>query len=116
MPASIAESACLGSTLSRNGVLVIPARVIATLFTLVCFAGTIVVGLSNGNSWWSIMLNAFMVGTIALVIGILIGALFLRTINEHIERHREQNPIPSEHDEAGQGSDAVGGVNRAATG
>ena len=78
--------------------LAIPARVIATSFALLCFAGTLCFGLYNGNTWHSILLNALLVGFFALVIGVMIGAVMLRSVNEEIDRHREENPIPEEDD------------------
>ncbi len=80
--------------------LTIPARVIASVFMLLCFAGTIIVGLINGNGWKSIMLSATIVAFVAWVIGSVIGALALRSVNEQIELHRQQNPIPTEHQNA----------------
>ncbi len=64
---------------------------------LLCFAGTIIVGLIYGNGWKSIMLSATIVAFVAWVIGSVIGAIALRSVNEQIERHRQQNPIPTEH-------------------
>lgn len=76
--------------------LAIPARVIATSFALVCFAATIVFGLANGNEWLSILLSALIVCLIAWVVGSVLGSLILRCVNEQIDRHRLENPIPDE--------------------
>lgn len=81
-----------------NGVLAIPARVIATSFALICFAATIVVGLANGNEWRSILFSALLVCLLAWIVGTVLGMLILRSVNEQIDRHREQNPIPDEND------------------
>ena len=83
---------------SSNGVLAIPARVIATSFALACFAGTLCFGLYNGNDAPSIMFSALIVGFFALLVGFMIGAIMLRSVNEQIERHRANNPIPNEKD------------------
>lgn len=84
------------SRTASNGVLAIPARVIATSFALICFAATIVVGLSNGNDWQSILSSAILVCLIAWGVGTLVGMLILQSVNEQIDRHREANPVPDE--------------------
>lgn len=76
--------------------LAIPARVIATSFALTCFAATLCYGIYNGNNWLSILGSAFLVALISLLVGSLVGWLALRTVNEHINRHREANPIPDD--------------------
>jgi hypothetical protein len=76
----------------------IPARVIATSFALICFAATIVVGLTNGNESTSVIVSAMLVSLIAWIVGRLLGALILRSIDEQIERHRQEHPIPDENE------------------
>ena len=78
--------------------LAIPARVIATSFVLFCFAGTIVVGVFNGNSWGSILASAALVCVIAWIVGTVLGWLILRSVNEEINRHQRENPIPDENE------------------
>ena len=76
--------------------LAIPARVIATSFALICFTATIAVGMFNGNDWISILSSALLVCLLAWVVGSLLGALILRCVNEQIEQHTIDNPIPDE--------------------
>ena len=76
--------------------LAIPARVIATSFALICFASTIAAGVYNGNGWTSILTSALLVCLLAWIVGSMLGALILRSINEQIEQHRLDNPIPDE--------------------
>lgn len=76
--------------------LAIPARVIATSFALICFAATIVVGLFNGNEWKSILTSAFLVCLIAWIVGSILGKLILKSVNEQIVKHQDNNPIPDE--------------------
>ncbi len=78
--------------------LAIPARVIATSFALISFAGTVLVGLFNGNDWKSILLSATIVLVVAWIVGTLVGMLMLHSVNEQIERHREANPAPDENE------------------
>jgi len=77
-------------------VLAIPARVIATSFALICFAATIAVGMYNGNHWDSILYSALLVCVLAWVVGMMLGALILRCVNEQIQQHIADNPIPDE--------------------
>ena len=76
--------------------LAIPARVIATSFALLCFTATIVAGLYNGNGWVSILTSALLVCVLAWIVGTMLGALILRCINEQIQQHVKDNPIPDE--------------------
>ncbi|MFK7789427.1 MAG: hypothetical protein AB8C95_08070 [Phycisphaeraceae bacterium] len=50
----------------------------------------------NGNTWPSIITSALLVCLLAWVIGSVLGALILRSVNEQIEQHRSKNPIPEE--------------------
>jgi uncharacterized membrane protein YcjF (UPF0283 family) len=84
--------------IASNGVLAIPARVIATSFALICFAATIVVGMFNNNDWISILSSALLVCMLAWIVGSLLGALILRCVNEQIQQHVAENPIPEEND------------------
>lgn len=81
---------------SSNGVLAIPARVISTSFALLCFALTLCVGLYNDNAWSSILLGALMAGFIAWLVGIVLGALMLRSVNDNIKAYQADHPIPDE--------------------
>ena len=76
--------------------LAIPARVIATCFALMCFSATIAVGMYNSNDWVSILWSAILVCLLAWGIGSILGALILRSINEQIQQHVADNPIPDE--------------------
>ena len=87
--------------------LAIPARVIATIFAITCFLCTLVFGLYNGNDWFWIVINAMIVGAIAWVVGTIVGMLILRTVNEHIENYRSDNPIPNENNDSETGPAAT---------
>ena len=78
--------------------LAIPARVIATSFALICFAATIAVGMYNGNDWTSILSGALLVCLLAWMVGSMLGALILRCINEQIDQHITDHPIPDQND------------------
>ncbi|MFN3166308.1 MAG: hypothetical protein ACE37H_04505 [Phycisphaeraceae bacterium] len=66
---------------------------------------TIIVGMVNSNGWLSILGSAAAVAAIAWCVGMAFGVVLLRSVNEHIEQHRRQHPIPDEHDPSGQADD-----------
>lgn len=76
--------------------LAIPARVISTSFALTCFAATLCFGIYNSNSWMSVLSGALLAGLIAWIIGMVIGAIALKTVDEHIRAYKEQRPIPED--------------------
>jgi len=80
-------------------VLAIPARVIATSFAIICFVGTLSYGWYNGNELHSILISAIGVCFFAWLVGTVVGMIALRTVNDHIEKHRMQNPVPDENSE-----------------
>lgn len=93
--------------LSSNGVTAIPARVISTSFALACFALTVCYGLYNHNTWKSILAGALLAGLIAWVVGAVLGALMLRSVNENIARYQADNPVPEDtEDVANDGGQA----------
>ena len=52
----------------------------------------------NGNDWISILSSALLVCMLAWLLGSLLGALILRCVNEQIQQHIADNPIPDESD------------------
>lgn len=87
--------------------LAIIARVISTCFALTCFSGTLFVGLINANDGLLTLGRALLIGAIAWLIGLLLGALLQRSVNEHIQNHRIANPMPTESTDDEEGSDTA---------
>ena len=85
---------------------------------LACFVATLIAGMVNGNHWVSVLGSACAVAIIAWIIGRFIGAIFLRCINDHIDRHRMANPIPQDADTSDQDkhADSDRSMGRAAMG
>lgn len=88
------------SILGSNGVLAIPARVIATCFALACFAGSLVVGLYHGNPALSIVISSFFTMIAAYIVGLVVGAIAQRAVDDHVRRHKAQHPLPGDQAEA----------------
>lgn len=76
--------------------LAIPARVIATCFALACFAGSAVVGLYHGNPALSIVISSFFAMIAAYIVGLIVGAVAQRAVDEHVRRHKTTNPLPGD--------------------
>lgn len=81
---------------SSNGVPTIPARVIATCLALVGFAAAVVVGLAVGNAPTVVLTRATLVMLGCLVLGTIVGKVAQRTIDQHVERHKRDHPIPGQ--------------------
>ena len=100
-----------------KGVLAIPSRVIATCFALIGFATAAIIGLIVGNSVTTIIWRAICVMLICYGIGRLVGWVAQRTVDDHIRRVMDANPIPddlvdeisdqSKTDNAGQTASSV---------
>ncbi len=74
----------------------IPARVIASCFSLACFAAAIVVGIHAGNSPQTVLLRASLVMVICWPIGYLVGLVAQRAIIDQINRYKQEHPLPDE--------------------
>jgi hypothetical protein len=96
-------------------VLTIPSRVIATCFALVAFSATAAVGVFAGNSPSTVIVRAIVVMIAAWIIGRIVGAIAQQTINDHIARYKEANPLPDEinmQDAAGPTTEPAQGATR----
>lgn len=76
--------------------LTIPAKVIATCFALIGFAGAVVVGWAADNEPTTVLWRALIVMVVAWPIGRFIGGVALRVCEESIEAHKKLHPIPGE--------------------
>ena len=74
--------------------LAIPARVIATCFALACFAGSLIVGIYHSNPALSVLLSSLLVLAAAYVVGLIVGSVAQHAVDDHIRKHKQQNPIP----------------------
>ena len=81
---------------NSNGVPTIPARVIATCLALVGFAAAVVVGIAVGNEPTAVLTRATLVMIGCLVLGTIVGKVAQRTIDQHVEQHKLENPIPGQ--------------------
>ena len=75
---------------------IIPARVIATCFALLSFAAAIVVGIGAGNSTSTILFRSIFVMIVCWFIGRAVGAVAQWAIMDHINRYKQQHPIPDD--------------------
>ena len=86
---------------SRQRSAAIPARVIATCFSIICFIASAMLGLYHHNDPMQTLLNSLLVMLAAMVVGLIVGSVAQRCIDEQIAIHKQDNPIP-EKDVAGR--------------
>ena len=79
-----------------NGLLAMPARVIAACFALTGFTGAVLIGVLAENPAFTILLRALGVMIGALLIGRIIGSIAQRTVLDTIARYKDEHPIPDE--------------------
>ena len=84
----------------------IPSRITASCFALACFAAAIVVGLASGTPAVTLLWRSIVVMLGAWLVGLAVGAVIQQVLDEHIETHRQQNPMPDDQAEAASGEDA----------
>lgn len=104
-----------------------PTKVIAASLALVAFALAIALGLYAGNTAATTIGRALIVMVVCYVVGQLIGYVGRTAMAEHVERYKQEHPIPEldlgiekgepVEDAAGQQSqDAAGEADRQAAG
>ena len=74
----------------------IPARVIATCFSLMSFAAALVVGIGAGNSASTILLRAIAILIVSWFIGLAVGAVAQWAVLDHVKQYNQQHPIPDD--------------------
>jgi hypothetical protein len=73
-----------------------PANVIATCFALIGFAAAVVVGFAAGNQSMTILVRALGAFFACLVVGLIVGNIAQRAVEQNIEAYKLANPIPSD--------------------
>lgn len=91
----------------------ITSRVIASSFSLVSFAAALFVGAAAGNPLTTVLLRALFVMIGCYAIGLIIGAVAQRTVQQHVDQYIQSHPIPEPGDmfgdqEENESSDADG--------
>jgi len=74
----------------------IPARIIATCFALAAFAAATAVGLAAGNSTMTILTRAMVALVVCWFVGRIVGHFAQKAVQDHIERYKQENPIPTD--------------------
>lgn len=75
-----------------------PTRIIACSFALIAFALASVMGLFAGNPSLTILQSALAAGFACFLIGLLIGRIAQRVIEDDIAQYQQQHPIPDEQE------------------
>jgi hypothetical protein len=74
-----------------NGV---AARTVAGCFALASFSIALLAGIATGNAADTVLVRALLAMTFCYPVGLAIGMVAQVVINDHIDRHRFDNPAP----------------------
>ncbi|WP_145075916.1 hypothetical protein [Poriferisphaera corsica] len=72
----------------------IPARVIATSFSLVAFALCLIAGTYAGNDYATVLSRSIMVMMLTWIVGRIIGTVMQATVEDYINRYKVAKPVP----------------------
>lgn len=67
---------------------------VATCFALTSFAAAVLVGVYAGNDAATVILRAILVMLGCYFVGLIVGAIASRAIEDHITRYKREHPIP----------------------
>jgi hypothetical protein len=77
----------------------IAATTIAGAFALTAFAVAVLAGLGSGNPAPSVLVRALIAMLVCYPIGLVLGTIAQRLVQDEIERHRDSNPETTGGDE-----------------
>ncbi|QNN23896.1 hypothetical protein HED60_17015 [Planctomycetales bacterium ZRK34] len=72
-----------------------PTQVIASSLGLIGFIIAILAGLAADNPATTTLVRALGSMFICYIVGMIIGAVATRALNEHIEQYKQSNPMPA---------------------
>ena len=74
----------------------VPSNVIAACFSLAAFAVAILAGLVSGNGAISILVRAVLAMIVCYPVGLIIGLVCQRVVDDQMASYRQANPIADE--------------------
>jgi len=84
-----------------------PARVITVCFATACWIAGVLASAAAGRG----LIDVFLVGFLALLIGALVGSIAGRlmqwVVDQALEVHKEQHPIPDDEAMGGDGAEEI---------
>ena len=80
---------------------------IATAFSLTCFAGVLFVGAVINQSLFHLLLTSIVVMLPAYLVGLLIGSMIERTLSASFDSYVESHPLPTLMDDAPDDAQAL---------
>ncbi len=87
---------CEWNLSSSNGVLAIPAKVIASCFALMAFACAVIVGWSVQNTTQTILWRAMLAMFVCWLVGYAVGLVAQQVVDRRIENYKAANPLNSD--------------------
>lgn len=79
----------------------VPSKVIAASFALAAFAIAVIAGINAGNNATRVLTAALVSMAGCHIVGLGIGAVGERTVNEHLATYRSGRPLPDMDKSAG---------------
>ncbi len=80
-----------------------PVRIIATSFAFIAFTIAMICGLAAQNPGSTIISRALVAMMVCYALGLGIGILGKRTVEEHVEEYKKKYPVHPEEDEHQEG-------------
>ncbi len=75
---------------------IVPSNVIGACFSLAAFAVAIVAGLTSGNGAVSILVRAVIAMIVCYPVGLIIGLVCQRVVDDQIAAYRQAKPVTDE--------------------
>jgi len=89
----------------------IPTRTIGALLGLAGFIVAILAGMAAGNEAGATILRALAALIVCNLIGLVIGAVGERVVQDHVSKHKQANPVGSiERADSAGSADANDGI------
>lgn len=73
-----------------------PANVIATSFALIAFSAAVAVGIASDNPAETVIWRGMVAMLLCWPVGWAVGNVACHTVDRHIERYKQEHPIPEE--------------------
>ena len=73
------------------------SNVVAGCFAIAAFAIALIAGVAGGNPTGGVLTRAMISMIVCYPIGLIIGLICERVVDNHLREHRAQHPVPPRH-------------------